>query len=95
VYLQTLDTEFNNDPILIVAGAATKFLSPHRLSDVMKTNTPAEIKANGIHTMDYRYVDLSKVTPWLFAGIMPSYYTITASAGINGTITPSGSISVF
>ena len=70
VYLQTLDTYFDDYPNLIIAGAATKYATSKNLYDAIKPAYLSTLDWN-IYTVDYRYIDEKQVTAWIFGGSIP------------------------
>ena len=90
VYLQTLDflNDTNNPPFLIVANSSSKDITARKLSDVMKDGK-ADLALN-INTMDYRCVDPSKVSSWIFGRglvIPPTTVPVTGIALNKKTLT--------
>jgi hypothetical protein len=67
VYLQTLDVSKTDSPYLIIAGASTKYVTARKLDTALKPGTSSTLDWN-IYTVDYRHIDLMKVTAWIFGG---------------------------
>ena len=93
VYLQTLDTSRVDSPFLIITGAASKFVTARRLSDAIYDANRASTLNWNIYTVDYRYIDPTQVTAWIFGGQIRSgniwvpIATAIANGSANGVLT--------
>ena len=69
VYLQTLDTAIDDYPYLIIAGAATKYVTSTTLWNAMLGSDKVSKTLNwNIYTADYSNIDPKQVTAWIFGG---------------------------
>lgn len=73
VYLQTLDTAVTDYPWLVIAGAATKWVSSVNLKEAMLASDASlqpKTTTGGwnIYTVDYRNINPKAVTSWAFGG---------------------------
>ena len=89
VYLQTLDLTRIDYPYLVIAGAATKYVTSKNLWDAIKPVPRAATLNYNIYTVDYRYIDPYQVTAWIFGGQMPpdNVWVPIAEAVSTGTAT--------
>jgi len=75
VYLQTLDDAVNDFPFLIVAGSATNFVTQRTLDDAILATyqkAPYNTLRYNIYSVDYSFIDVNKVTSWIFGGELPN-----------------------
>jgi len=68
VYIQTLDTARLDVPFLVVAGAATKYVTARKLDDALLPTYRANDMVDNIYTVNYADIDSLKVTSWIFGG---------------------------
>jgi len=99
VYLQTLDTAKDDYPFLVVAGSATKYVTARKLQDAILTayngsDPKAEINTLewNIYTVDYRYINPSQVTAWIFGGAIPNADVWVPIAGVIADGTQDGAL---
>jgi len=71
VYLQTMEDGVDKDgnniyPNLIVASSATKYVTAQPLDKAIQSGSNCLV--NNIYSVDYRFIDPTKVTSWVFGG---------------------------
>ena len=97
VYMQTLDTAKLDLPYIIITGANTGLVTTKRIDKTInKAGGDNKTLDWNIYTMDYRYIDQTQVTAWIFGGQMPigdvwvKVQDAVASGSTEGVVTNQG-----